>query len=226
MGQPLTLSCPIDANPPALYNWTAFETIDEFRQQELPTSLVYLSENRRSWLVNVWSTDYNGYYVCCASNALGKTCFRDAMHYFLRADSKYWCKISIIVCLRHIECETTAKATGTISVLGSSRTEYPLGANVTLHCRFNNLAMFHAPPLWFYWTNGRYQFVNGARNGYEETFRHDNNTCAWISQLTITNLTRQRAGLYRCEHSTIGVERTVTIDGKDALHFIFTTIIS
>lgn len=122
-----------------------------------------------------------------------------------------------------VECETTATPTGSISAL-DNRTEYPLGANVALQCRFNNLAVFEQPPTWFFWTNERYQLVIGGRNGYEETIRHDNRTCAWISLLTITNLTIQRAGMYRCERSTIGVEKTVTLEGK--MHCIAITIMS
>lgn len=91
VGQPLTLSCPIDANPPALYTWTAFENIDEFRQQDLPANLIYQSGDRRSWSVDVWSTEYNGFYVCCAGNVLGETCFRNITNFFFRADSKSLC---------------------------------------------------------------------------------------------------------------------------------------
>ena len=123
-------------------------------------------------------------------------------------------------------CITVARPTGTISVFGS-RTDYPLGAKIELQCQFNNVAFFGQPPTWFHWTGGKYQLVNRLRDGYELNISHSDFTCVWNSLLTITSLTRQQAGVYRCERNTIGVNTTVTLEGKAALlHIVLPLVFS
>lgn len=88
LGLPFKLGCPIDANPPASYKWIAYANIDKSRRHDLPMGLIYLSEDHRRWGVREWITDYDGFYVCCARNALGETCYNDTTNFFFTTDSK------------------------------------------------------------------------------------------------------------------------------------------
>lgn len=89
-GMPLTISCPLDSNPLPTYNWTRYSDIDKGQELPWPDGLVFVENGtKETWATDYWTSDYNGYYVCCAENALASVCYHDINDLRLFADSKY-----------------------------------------------------------------------------------------------------------------------------------------
>ena len=88
-GMPLTVSCPLSSNPNSTYSWIRYSDIDRERRLPWPNGLIFIeSDTNQTWATDYWSSDYNGFYVCCAENILATLCFHDVNQLRLFADSE------------------------------------------------------------------------------------------------------------------------------------------
>ena len=88
-GMPLAISCPLNSNPHSTYSWIRYSDIDMDHRLSWPDGLIFVENDTNvTWATDHWTSDYNGFYVCCAKNFLATMCYHDVNHLRLFADSK------------------------------------------------------------------------------------------------------------------------------------------
>ena len=86
-GERFALRCPLEANPTPVYRWKKFATVDTAEPVNL-TEGVTFAEDGRVLMVDSYSEEYNGMYVCFASNSLGVAQYVNVGLFYLYTDSK------------------------------------------------------------------------------------------------------------------------------------------
>lgn len=88
-GMPLAISCPLGSNPPPAYSWIRYSDVDMGSRLPWPDNLAFIEDDtNKTWATDHWTSDYNGFYVCCAENLLATTCYHNANQLRLFADRK------------------------------------------------------------------------------------------------------------------------------------------
>ena len=86
-GERFGLRCPLEANPTPEYWWKKFATLDMAEPVNL-TDDVTITEDQRVLMVNSYTEEHNGMYVCYASNSLGVVEYVNVGLFYLYTDSK------------------------------------------------------------------------------------------------------------------------------------------
>ena len=75
-GEPMTLLCPLESNPPSNYTWKRY-SINGSVQLNISRDIQF-TENDRQLLIDAYQPDaHNGLYMCQASNGLGSREYTD-----------------------------------------------------------------------------------------------------------------------------------------------------
>ena len=88
-GERFGLRCPLEANTPPVYWWKKFATLDMAEPVNLTDELTF-TEDGRTWRVNSYTEEYNGMYVCYASNSLGVAEYVNVGLFYLHTDSTFY----------------------------------------------------------------------------------------------------------------------------------------
>lgn len=91
---------------------------------------------------------------------------------------------------------------------------YELGSTLTVTCRYTN-AYMDQPPLWYHRSfiqssDSRIPFIGSSH--YNISYKYNDKSCSWITNLTISNLTLQETGVFTCAHSTNVVEISIDLE--------------
>lgn len=89
VNQPFTLTCPLEANPPATYSWFKYHTLDRIAAAPDFSDNMCFSFNKRQWSVDWYQSHHNGLYVCHAYNTLGNGSYSHDTLFYLQADCKF-----------------------------------------------------------------------------------------------------------------------------------------
>ena len=87
-GEPMTLVCPLQSNPPAEYAWKRY-SIDGSQSLNISTDVKFTEGGQRMEMVAYRPDLHNGLYVCEASNSLGSKEYRNSNRFLLSTTCKY-----------------------------------------------------------------------------------------------------------------------------------------
>ena len=224
VGRPITVTCPVTGNPPPIISWIRYNDIDQNTALTLPTELEFLDERQTMWIIDKWEEEFNGFYKCCGTNVLGKTCYHDTGTFRLFDEGR---KLTLACVGRavtvimfqllssiYVACDLAIDEEGHIKTL-DNRNLYELGSTLTVTCRYTN-AYMDQPPLWYHRSfiqssDSRIPFIGSSH--YNISYKYKDNSCSWITNLTISNLTLQETGVFTCAHSTNVVEISIDLEG-------------
>lgn len=87
IGEPFSLVCPLESNPPVSYSWIKYSNLDRKELQAIPDDMVF-SDDKHQWRVDWYDIYHNGLYVCHTSNSSGSQSYTHDTLFFLHADCK------------------------------------------------------------------------------------------------------------------------------------------
>lgn len=87
LGEPFTLTCPLEGSPPAVYWWERYRDIHMREQVSLPSDLIF-GDDGRSWSVQSFEMRHQGMYICSASNSMGVEKYVNTALFYLSTESE------------------------------------------------------------------------------------------------------------------------------------------
>ena len=87
-GRGLSVDCPIRGNPAPVVQWTRYSDIDQAYVLPWPSEIEFRDQLNSSWVVDKWSSEFNGFYICCGANILNETCYHNTITFRLFSEGE------------------------------------------------------------------------------------------------------------------------------------------